>query len=195
MGVVVVGGQARKVGKTSVVCGLIAALPERQWTAIKITDHAHGLAPGQEFAITEERDPSGASDTARYLQAGASRALLLSSRPGHLTAALPELRCALAAAGNAILESNSVMRFLHPDVYLLVVDGSVAGVKESAREFLELATAVVMLRSDSAEGYESCPASISGKEVFAVHSPQYVTPELVAFVRGRLRDEPLRWLQ
>ena len=39
MAVVVVGGQSRKVGKTSVVCGLIAALPEMRWTAIKLTQH------------------------------------------------------------------------------------------------------------------------------------------------------------
>ena len=194
MAVVVVGGQARKIGKTRLICGLIAALPERQWTAIKITDHAHGLASGQEFAITEERDPSGASDTARFLQAGASRALLVSSRPGHLTAALPELRRALAAAGNAILESNSVMRFLRPDVYLLVVDGSVAGVKESAREFLELATAVVILRGDPAKRDEFSPAWIAGKEVFGARPSKHVSPELVEFVRRRLTDVPLRWL-
>ncbi|HEV8525370.1 MAG TPA: hypothetical protein VGQ71_12795 [Terriglobales bacterium] len=194
MAVVVVGGQARKIGKTSLICGLIAALPERQWTAIKITDHAHGLTSGREFAITEERDPSAASDTARFLQAGASRALLVSSRQGHLTAALSELRRALAAAGNVILESNSVMRFLRPDVYLLVVDDRVADVKESARDFLELATAVVMVRGDSAKGEAFSPPWLAGKEVFGARPSKRVTPELVEFLRRRLRDEPLRWL-
>ena len=36
MAVVVVGGGGRGAGKTSLVCGVIAALPEMQWVAVKI---------------------------------------------------------------------------------------------------------------------------------------------------------------
>jgi hypothetical protein len=183
MAVVAVGGQARKVGKTSVVCGLIAALPERQWTAVKITDHAHGLASGQEFAITEERDPSGATDTARFLQAGAPRALLVSSPGGHLADAMPELRRALQGAENVILESNSVMRFLRPDVYLAVLDSATADFKDSAREFIAMASALVVCGEPA-----GAPAleGMAGKPVFTVRPPQYVTRELVEFVHGAL---------
>jgi hypothetical protein len=42
MAIIVVGGSNRGVGKTSLVCGLIAALPEYRWTAVKITTHDHG---------------------------------------------------------------------------------------------------------------------------------------------------------
>ena len=69
MSIIVIGGQARGVGKTRVIAGLIQALRERSWTAIKITHHGHGLCPrhrepcdcvpdGPEgrFAITEESD-------------------------------------------------------------------------------------------------------------------------------------------
>ena len=41
MSLVVVGGQARKVGKTSVVAGLISSIGERRWTAIKTSGHIH----------------------------------------------------------------------------------------------------------------------------------------------------------
>ena len=40
---IVIGGQTRNIGKTSVVAGLIAALRERQWTAVKITQYGHGI--------------------------------------------------------------------------------------------------------------------------------------------------------
>jgi len=40
---VVVGGHSRNVGKTSVVAGLIAALQELDWTAVKITQYGHGV--------------------------------------------------------------------------------------------------------------------------------------------------------
>src|SRR6266436_5467605 len=43
MAVVVVGGHTRNIGKTSVVAGLIAALPERHWTAFKVTQFGHGM--------------------------------------------------------------------------------------------------------------------------------------------------------
>src|SRR5271167_3237731 len=125
MAVVVVGGHSRSVGKTSVVAGLIAALPEFRWTAVKITQYGHGIcsANGElcdcatddhSWALTEERDRSGESDTSRFLVSGAARSLWVRTRQGMLAEAMPLLRQELAAAENAILESNSVMRFLRP---------------------------------------------------------------------------------
>ena len=49
MAIIVVGGSNRGVGKTALVCGLIAALPEYRWAAIKITsrDHKQPVSPGR----------------------------------------------------------------------------------------------------------------------------------------------------
>jgi hypothetical protein len=77
MATIVVGGSNRGVGKTALVCGLIAALPEFRWTAIKITSHDHG----QPKPVWEETRPGQGTDTARYLAAGAERALLLTPSP------------------------------------------------------------------------------------------------------------------
>jgi hypothetical protein len=44
MAIIVVGGSNRGVGKTALVCGLIAALPEYRWAAVKITSHPHTQA-------------------------------------------------------------------------------------------------------------------------------------------------------
>ena len=43
MKIVVVGGNSREIGKTSVVVGLIRALRHRNWTAIKLTQFGHGI--------------------------------------------------------------------------------------------------------------------------------------------------------
>src|SRR5207302_3641665 len=70
MAIVVIGGHSRSVGKTSVVAGLISALPEFNWTALKITQFGHGIcsADGEacdcatsdhSWAISEEHDRSG----------------------------------------------------------------------------------------------------------------------------------------
>ena len=85
MAIVVIGGHSRSVGKTSVVAGLIAALREFDWTAVKITQYGHGVcsANGEacdcatadhSWAISEERNRSGESDTSRFLVAGAVQA-------------------------------------------------------------------------------------------------------------------------
>lgn len=49
MAIIVVGGSNRGVGKTALVCGLIAALPEYRWSAVKITTHDHKqpVSPGR----------------------------------------------------------------------------------------------------------------------------------------------------
>src|SRR5881392_1714032 len=95
MAIVVIGGHSRSVGKTSVVAGLIAALPEFNWTAMKITQYGHGIcsANGEPCdcvtddhtrAITEEHDRSGETDTSRFLVAGAQRSLWVRTRQGML---------------------------------------------------------------------------------------------------------------
>ena len=73
---VVVGGHSRNIGKTSVVAGLIAALPEFGWTAVKITQYGHGIcsANGEAcdcatadhtIAVSEERHPDSGTDSSR----------------------------------------------------------------------------------------------------------------------------------
>ena len=93
--IVVVGGHTRNIGKTSVVAGLIAALPEMQWTAFKITQFGHGMcsANGEPcdcetaehtVAVSEERERGSGTDSARYLAAGAVRSFWVRTRLGEL---------------------------------------------------------------------------------------------------------------
>ena len=201
----VIGGHSRNVGKTSVVAGLIAALPERSWTAIKITQYGHGICSrdgqpcgcavdGQEhsFAITEETDRSGGSDTSRFLLAGARRVLWVRTRQGFLAEAMPGLRHELEGASDAIVESNSLLRYLRPDLYIAVLDPANPDFKSSAREALNRADALILdLPPEGAleiapvwQGISLKPAS--GKPVFRVRPPQYVTAEVADFVRKRI---------
>jgi hypothetical protein len=199
MAVIVVGGHSRSVGKTSVVSGLIAALPGFHWTAIKITQYGHGIcsADGEpcdcatddhSWAVTEERDRSGESDSSRFLVAGASRSLWVRTRQGLLAEAMPRLRKELAAAENAILESNSVIRFLRPDLYLTVLDLATADFKSSAQEFLDRADAVILHANTGAVAWKQVSLKpVAGKPMFHIRPPQYVTPEIVGFVSSSLQ--------
>ena len=76
--------------------------------------------------------------------AGAAHALWVRTEQGRLAEAMPTLRQRLEGARNVILESNSVLKFLRPDLYLTVLDPSTADFKNSAREFLDRANAVIL---------------------------------------------------
>src|SRR5580692_9974971 len=155
MAIVVVGGHTRNIGKTSIVAGLIAALPQRHWTAIKITQFGHGVcsANGEPcdcetadhtIAISEERELSSGTDSSRYLAAGAARSFWVRTRQGQLSEAMPRVRALLAESENVIVESNSVLRFLQPDVSLSVLDPAVKDFKASALRYLDRVDALIV---------------------------------------------------
>ena len=200
MAVVVVGGHSRSVGKSSVVANLIARLPERHWTACKITQFGHGFcsANGEPcdcqtdehtIAVSVERDPDTGTDSARFLAAGAKRSLWVRTRIGSLAEAMPRIRKEIDAAENMIFESNSLMQFLRPDLYLTVLDQGTADFKDSARLFLDRADAVLL----RASGRELVPRwnqvslkLLEGKPQFLVSPPDLIGDDLVEFVEQRL---------
>jgi len=184
-----------------VVAGLIAELREREWTAIKITQFGHGVcsANGEPcdcetadhtMAISEERGESG-TDSGRYLAAGAKRALWVRTRQGQLIEAMPRIRKELALAQNTLIESNSILRFLRPDIYLSVLDPAVKDFKDSARRYLDRADAILVPEGADlrTEGWTSVSGSLYRKTpVITMHPPSYTSRELIEFVGGRLGD-------
>ncbi len=201
MPILVIGGHTRSVGKTSVVAGLIAALPAFHWTALKITQYGHGVCSANgapcdcatadhSWAVSEEKDRSGESDTSRFLVAGADHSWWVRTEQGHLAEAMPRIRNILAATQNAIIESNSILRFLKPDLYLTVLDPQTADFKASAQTYLDRADAVLLHSANSKEpAWERVSLKpVIEHPIFAIRPPNYVTPEVVEFVRSRLSN-------
>src|SRR5208282_6575786 len=197
MAIIVIGGHSRSVGKTSVVAGLISALPEFDWTAVKITQYGHGVcsANGEAcdcattdhaWAISEEHDRTGESDTSRFLLAGAAHALWVRTEQGRLAEAIPALRKRIEGTGNVIIESNSVLKFLRTDLYLTVLDPATADFKNSAREFLDRAGAVLLHETGESAWQAVSLKPIADRPAFRIRPPKYVTHEVVEFVRSRL---------
>lgn len=198
MAIVVIGGHSRSVGKTSVVAGLIAALPEYRWTALKITQYGHGVcgangelcdcATGDHtWKITAENDRSGESDTSRFLAAGAQKVWWVRTQQGRLAEAMPTLRKRFDEAENVIAESNSILKFLKPDLYLTVLDPATKDFKKSAQEFLDRADAVILHDTKEAAAWETVSLKpVAGRPQFRIQPPPYVTDEIVEFVRGRV---------
>jgi len=194
----VVGGHSRSVGKTSLVVDLIRAFPEAAWTAVKVTQYGHGVCVRHEggcdcapqdnrVALDEERERGTGTDTSRFLAAGAARALWLRARQGRLAEALPLLRAEMARAGNFILESNTVLQFARPVLYLVVLDPAQADFKPSALQALDRADAFV-IRSPLAPLAGSpwpavAPSLLEGKPFFLQPQGEALPGELRKFVQ------------
>jgi hypothetical protein len=169
MAVVVVGGGARGVGKTTLVCGVICALPEFAWIAVKVTTHAHsGLAPVYEEIVNREAggERSGGwipaagreadTDTARYLAAGARRAFLVSASDAEFEERLRALQARVGPDANLIFESNRMLRHLRADVCLAV---RADGLEKPSFALVEIAKQATVRRAAASGGDEIMPGA------------------------------------
>jgi hypothetical protein len=161
---VVVGGHTRSIGKTQLVCDVIAAFPSANWVAGKITQYGHGVcaqngdncdcAPLEHVcAIDWERSTESGTDSARFLAAGAKRSFWLRTKQGFLAEGMPLLRQAMKDVESEldptqksalIVESNSLMQFVTPSLYFAVIDPGKEDFKESAQIALDRANALVL---------------------------------------------------
>ena len=198
---VVVGGHSRNIGKTSVVAGLIRKLRNRKWTAVKITLYGNGVcahdggacgcepASGEAFELTEEFDPNG-TDSGRYLAAGAERSFWLRAPAGELARAAGTVRKMIESSGNVIVESNSILELVNPDVFLMVLDFSCEDFKPSSLRFMDRADAFLVVdRGINAPLWEDVARGLwEGKPQFPVKPPAYVTAAVADFVKGKLSE-------
>ena len=195
---VVVGGHSRNIGKTSVVAGLIRKLRSRKWTAVKITLYGNGIcakdggacgcepASGEAFELSEEYQP-GDTDTGRFLAAGAERSLWLRAPAGELARAAGAIRKIIDRCGNVIVESNSIVELVQPDVFLMLMDFACDDFKPSSMRFLDRADAFVVIdRGINAPLWQEVARGMwDGKPQFPVKPPVYVTPAVADFVKSK----------
>ena len=196
-----VGGHSRNIGKTSVTAGLIRKLRDRQWTALKITQYGHGActhhdAPdacgcepddGEPFALTEEYE-ANSTDSGRFLAAGAARSFWLRVPAGELARAEKTLRKILRQSENTIVESNSILGLMQPDLFLMLLDFGCEDFKASSLRFMDRADAFVVIdRGINGPLWEGVARGLwDDKPQFLVRPPRYVTPELTEFVASKL---------
>lgn len=202
---VVVGGHSRDIGKTSVVAGLIRKLKDRKWTALKITQYGNGVCShhsaacgcepedDQPFALSEEYEPND-TDTGRFLTAGAERSFWLRVPAGDLARAEATVRKILRQGQDTIVESNSVLELVQPDVFLMLLDFSCQDFKASSLRYMDRADAFVVIdRGINAPMWEDIARGLwDHKPQFLVKPPNYVTSAVTGFVRSRLSGSGTR---
>jgi len=178
--IVVVGGSGKDVGKTGVVCAVISALREYEWTAVKITGHNYPAGGSNEssaaLVIREETRAGEETDTARFLRAGAKRALLV-TRVGD-EVPMDEIRAALGSDRNVVFESNRILDAVKPDVCLALVGGDER--KASFVRLMRAADAVLTVQGSAAETLRE------GVRRFQLESVDRLPAELLTWLRERL---------
>jgi hypothetical protein len=222
--IIVVGGHTRSIGKTQLVCDIIAALPQANWVAGKITQYGHGVcaqnghdcecAPDEHVcAIDWEHDANSGTDSSRFLAAGARRSFWLRTKQGFLAEGMPLFRSALDEVGrsrqadeetasnpagplvpvNVILESNTLLQFLKPDLFLMVLHPNKIDFKDSAKLQLNQATAFVLREPVPADGDGQKTASpwqnfplrlLDGKPQFLQREGDPLSPSLIEIIRN-----------
>ena len=199
MAIIVVGGHSRNIGKTSVASGIITALAELGWTAIKITQYGHGMCSvnGREckcaddehaFSILEERSRVDNTDSSRFLAAGAARAYWVRVKQGKLESALPQLLPIIQSDRFVMIESNSILHHLRPDFYIVVLRYDVKDWKKSARDLLGMADAAVLVDCgvQQPQWQEIAGDVLARIPVFPTTHPSLVPGGLVNLLRSQL---------
>jgi hypothetical protein len=179
--IVVVGGSGKDVGKTGLVCAIISALRDFEWTAVKITGHDYpesqdhsGKTPAA--MIREEKRAGQGTDTGRYLCAGAKRALLVTRAGAKVP--IEEIWAALGNDRNVIFESNRIIEVVRPDLCLALLGGDEK--KASFERLLRMTDAVISLGDDDQQ------AVVDGLQTFRLASMDGLPAEMVRWMRERL---------
>jgi hypothetical protein len=176
MAIIIVGGSGRNVGKTTLVCGFIAALPEFRFTAVKISAHDHGHPE----PVWEETASGQETDTQRYLAAGAERALLVTALEGDFP--IRQIEAAVARDPDLIFESNRIVDYYKSDLCLAVLGEPDAERKPSFEAFAKRADAFVAGAGEDTNGYVLPEEAV----ILPLVDFEAMPPELIGWIRKRL---------
>jgi molybdopterin-guanine dinucleotide biosynthesis protein len=132
-----VGGAHSGAGKTTYASLLLRKF--KGWGAIKYTKTALYSSVIDERGILSEDD----KDTKRMLDAGAERVLWVQAPPAELGEVLPMAVERLSDLKGIVVEGNSAIEFLRPDIIIFISGSDPQRTKETGKEILKKADAVV----------------------------------------------------
>lgn len=174
MRVVTVSGTASEVGKTGLVCELVARLPG--WAAIKVT-RGHYRSCGRDpetccvshlladeprvFREPEDLEVAG-KDTARYVAAGAAAVRWVVCRRGQEAEGIARALAEVEGAPGVVVEGNTVAPACRPDLAIMVAPPDAPEVKSSATRILDLVDALYVPDDAAARAAAADPAPLVG---------------------------------
>jgi hypothetical protein len=191
--VIAVGGFSSEVGKTTLVCELLRALPG--WEAVKMTrghyrscgrdphaccvSHLLGDKPLVRSGRRETYAPG--KDTGRYWDAGAANVHWAIVTDGQVEEGI-RLALGRVNAPGVFVEGNSFLEFVKVDFAIMVARASGGKIKPSARRALRKSSALYLFDDGGGAGGE--------RERFANWTPGTADKELIkalpVYTRGEL---------
>lgn len=135
--IVGIGGAHSGAGKTTYAALLIKKL--KGWGAVKYTKTALYSSIIDDVEILAKED----KDTGIFLSSGAERVLWVQAPASELGDILPQAIERLSDLKGIIVEGNSAIEFLKPDVIIFIWGNDPNRIKESARRMLNTADVLV----------------------------------------------------
>lgn len=149
MRIVTVSGTCSEVGKTGLVCDLLARLPG--WAAVKVTRGHYrscgrdpetccvsGLLGDEPRVFADRADTAvDGKDTGRYWEAGAADVRWVVVQRGQEADGIRRALAELAGRPGVLVEGNRVVESLSPDLALMVARPGQKEVKSSARRIVD----------------------------------------------------------
>lgn len=162
---VAIGGFSSEVGKTTLMCDLLRALPG--WEAIKITrghyrscgkdPHAccvsHLLSDQPVIRSGRQQTYAPGKDTGRYWDAGAANVHWVIVTDHQVEQGIKQALERVHSEG-VLIEGNSFQQFINVDFAVMVARGSGGKIKPSARRALDMASALYLFDGDGAGAAE-----------------------------------------
>lgn len=169
-----IGAAGRNAGKTALACSIINNVSRHhRLIGIKVTtiddDRAtcpHGKGCGScdtldgDFSIVEESGGDSGKDTARMLEAGASRAFWLRVRKPHLSDGLEALMNRIGENSAIVCESTSARASIEPGLFLIAKHVDCDNRKQSAAVAWDAADRIVSFDGRSFD-IDPCALSVS----------------------------------
>ena len=151
-----IGGAHSDIGKTTFAAALLRGLSVsgdrppagnkrlllyslKIWGAVKYTKTAIHCSVTDNAGVLRRGD----KDTARMLEAGATEVLWVQAPPEELEEVLPMVMERLSGLDGIIIEGNSAIEFLRPDIVIFISDPSGERFKPSATNIQKLADIIV----------------------------------------------------
>ncbi len=181
--IVGIGGAHSGAGKTAYASLLLRKL--KGWGAIKYTKTGLYCSIIDDRAVLSQED----KDTRRMLDSGAGRVLWIQSPPSELAEVLPLAVGKLSDLKGIIVEGNSAIEFLSPDIIIFIFGSDITRIKESARGILKKADVIIFSpRESSLAGISELSRSLwpGGSENVKIFNMPDAAEESLHFITGMI---------
>jgi molybdopterin-guanine dinucleotide biosynthesis protein len=155
-----IGGACSGVGKTSVICEILQSL--EGWGAIKYTKTPFYSSVTDDVIILSREG----KDTRRFLDSGAAKVVWIQSPYPELPESLSMAIGMLSQVKGILVEGNSAVEAINPDIVMFISGGSRKNRKESAQRIMEKADIVLYEKEASQTTHKARQFHINQKDKY-----------------------------